>query len=161
MEIYTFGYNLLGKFLLVGNQYYCGGLVMDNNEVNTNLPSLRNTDIFQLVVAGDYTKVMRFWQFLKIAPEYRLLKDFRMIFDNLDQKGDLHVVIQMEETTLDRDREVCKVQIRDRQGKEMVFTLLDTQMVEMSDGMIYIRGKNFDIFADPNKREECIQLSPE
>jgi hypothetical protein len=141
-----------------------GGLVMNKSkkQVNTYLPSLPNTDIFQLVVAGDYTKVKRFWQFMKTSPEYCLSTDFHMLFDNLDQKGNMHIVMQVEETPfcqLSRNREESKVQIRDQKGKNMMFTLSDTQIVEMSGGVVYIRGKNFDIFADPfqdsrNDREE-------
>jgi hypothetical protein len=179
MEIHLSRYNLNRKTQLEKHDF-CrngfntfGGLVMGKSkkQVNTYLPSLPNTDIFQLVVAGDFTKVKRFWQFIKTSPEYRLSTDFRMLFDNLDQKGNMHIVMQVEETPFiksHRNREESMVQIQDQKGKNMMFTLSDIQIVEMSGGVVYIRGKNFDIFADPfqdsrNDREvvDCTVVNEE
>jgi hypothetical protein len=40
-----------------------------------------------------------------------------------------------------------------------MFTLSDTQIVEMSGGVFYIRGKNFDIFADPFQDREVVDCT--
>jgi hypothetical protein len=119
---------------------------------NPSLPSLPSTELFQLTVAGSHKKVKRFWEFIKNTTAYRLSTDLHMVFDNLDHKGSMHIVMQLEETLsrqTRRNREESKVQMRDHNGKNILFTLLGAQIVEMSDGMIYIHGQNFDIFADP------------
>lgn len=84
-----------------------------SNISNRNLPSLVNTNIFQLIVAGETRKVKRFWEFLETAPEYSL--------SNVSQKLSVDVQTQDEE-------EVC-------------FTLTNVKVMDTGKGVIYMKGK--------------------
>jgi hypothetical protein len=126
------------------------------NQVNTLLPSLprgkeKESNYFQVAVAGSLDKVKRFWEFVKFSG-YRLSCNYQKLFDHLDHKEDLHVVMQLEETPyfLSRfHRKESIIQIQTIDGKNIKFPLLDSQIVDMLNGMIYIQGKSYDIFANP------------
>lgn len=143
---------------------------MRANQVNTSLPSLakwkeKESNLFQLIVSGSFDKVKRFWRFLKYFSGYRLPSNYQKLFDHLDyQEQELHIVMQLEETPfflsyLHRKESVVHIQTID--GKNIELPLLDVQLVEMLNGMIYIEGKSYDIFADPihDQRNE-IEIVP-
>lgn len=129
---------------------------MRTNQVNTLLPSLprwkeKESKFFQVAVAGSLDKVKRFWEFMKFSG-YRLSCNYQKLFDHLDQKEDLHVVMQLEETPYFLShfhRKESIIQIQTADGKNIEFPLLNVQNVEMLDGTIYIHGKSYDIFATP------------
>jgi hypothetical protein len=137
---------------------------MRKNQVNTSLPSLpkwkeREANTFQLIVAGSFDKVKRFWGFLKTFSGYRLPHDYQMLFDQSDQEKDLHVVMQIEETpyTLANfEPKESTVRIQTKDGKQIAFSLLHTQIVNMQNGVFYIQGKSYDIFANPVLKREVV-----
>ncbi len=47
-------------------------------------------------------------------------------------------------------KRVSVIQIETADGKMIEFPLLHTQHIDMLNGMIYIHGKSYDIFADPS-----------
>jgi hypothetical protein len=129
---------------------------------NPLLPSIVPQDVLQLTVAGEQQKVRGFWEYLKSSPAYRLTTDLHMVFDNLVNKGNMHIVLQLLENVeprTDKNQAVSMVQIRDQHGQNILFTLLDAQIVEMLDGVIFIHGTNYDIFADPVcRRRESVEI---
>lgn len=143
---------------------------------NTSLPSLekrgkQEAAMLQLIVAGSVKRVKRFWKFLKSVSGYRFAADYRLLFDHLDQQEEVHVVMQVEETAylpVILNRKESMVQIESIDGKSITFALLDTLVVEMTNGRVYIHGKSYDIFANPiddkqNEREvvECVVSTKE
>ncbi|MCH5586059.1 hypothetical protein MK805_14045 [Shimazuella sp. AN120528] len=140
---------------------------MRTNQVNTLLPSLprlkkKESNYYQVAVAGCLDKVKRFWEFMKFSG-YRLSCDYQKLFDHLVQKEDLHVVMQLEETPyfLSRfHRKESVVHIQTDDGRKIEFPLLNVQIVEMPNRMVYIQGKSYDIFANPdnNRRRESVLL---
>lgn len=121
---------------------------------NTSLPRIneKESNLLQLIIAGSFNKVKRFWEFLKSFSGYRLTKDYQELFDHSDQGEKLHVIMQVEETPyllsyLDRKESTIRIQTTD--GKVIEFPLLNVQVVEMLNEMTYILGKSYDIFANP------------
>jgi hypothetical protein len=134
---------------------------MRENQVNTSLPNSKEkeTNIIQLIVAGNFDKVKRFWRFLKTFSGYRLTHDYQMLFDQSDQKKDLHVVMQLEETPYTLTNFPPKestVRMQTKDGKTIAFSLLHTQIVNMQNGVFYIQGKSYDIFANPVLKREVV-----
>lgn len=117
------------------------------------LPSLVEDTHFQLLVAGKVAKVKRFYQFIVDCPEYHISTQLGNFMEQLETKENLHLVLQLEETPAikRRDPEVSRIMIRDKKGKDIVFPLHHVEQVEMLPGVTYIKGKSYDIFADPNQ----------
>jgi hypothetical protein len=131
---------------------------MRTNQVNTSLPRIneKESNLFQLIIAGSFNKVKTFWEFLKSFSGYRLSKDYQELFDHSDRRKDLHVIMQLEEAPyllsyLDRKASTVRIQTTD--GKMIEFPLLNVQVVEMLNGMTYVQGKSYDIFANPIYKE--------
>lgn len=132
---------------------------MDNIS-NPLLPSILPEEVLQLTVAGKQPKVRDFWKFLKHSPIYQLMTDLQTIFDTVEHKDSMHIVLQLTEAKdklASQSRRISNVQISDRKGQHISFTLLDTCVIEMLDGRVYIHGTNFDIFADPAREVVAIE----
>lgn len=129
-----------------------------DKQVNTQLPSLSDENVVQIMVAGETAKVERFWQFLVTSAQYRLTDSSRRWIDVSDQQQKMHVVMQLEEI-FNQQREEYTVQLETTNGQKINLLLSDAHVIEISDGKTYIHGKSYDIFSNPNrngnrKREE-------
>ncbi len=139
---------------------------MSNHE-DTSLASQANekdkdAGLLQLIVAGNFDRVKRFWAFIKSFSGYRLVKDYRKLFEQSTHKEEVHMVMQMEETPYflaQLRKRVSVIQMQTADGKLIEFPLLHTQIIEMLNGMVYIQGKSYDIFADPNDQREVVSCT--
>lgn len=127
---------------------------------NPLLPSILPDEVVQLTVAGTGQKVRGFWEFIKHCPSYQVDNDLpHQVFDKQDNNGKMHIVMEISETSNQPiDRKVSNVQIQTENGKNILITLQDTKMVEMLDGIVYIHGVNFDIFACPTQAKESREV---
>ncbi|MCH5584617.1 hypothetical protein MK805_06495 [Shimazuella sp. AN120528] len=132
---------------------------------NPLLPSILPDEVVQLTVAGTGKKVKGFWEFMNHCPYYQVDSDLHKVFDTRDHKEKMHIVMQLTETAdhaASQDRTMSKVQIRSQNGQDIMFTLLDAKIIEMLDGIVYIHGANFDIFACPTytgqKDREVVEI---
>mgnify|MGYP006951170956 CR=1 FL=1 len=137
------------------------GVIMRTNQVNTLLPSLprckkKESNFFQVIVAGILGKVKRFWEYLKFFSGYRLSRNYQELFDHFHQNEVVHVVMQLEEMPTSLHRKESIIQIQTKDGKSITISLLYAQAINMLNGMVYIQGKSYDIFADPNKDSEVL-----
>ncbi|MXQ54743.1 hypothetical protein [Shimazuella alba] len=136
-----------------------------NKRNNPLLPSILPDEVVQLTVAGTGKKVRGFWEFIKHCSSYRLDTDLNPVFDKQDNREKMHIVMQLTETparSISEDKTVSKVQIQAQNGQTILFTMLDTKVIEMLDGIVYIQGANFDIFACPThvrqKDREVVEI---
>ncbi|MCH5585214.1 hypothetical protein MK805_09560 [Shimazuella sp. AN120528] len=107
----------------------------------------------RLMVEGCREKVRAFVDFLNISHQWRFYKRTRLSIGGnelrIDYFFDENPYVKPSIST----RKVSKLSITSERGKEIGIILLDAEVIEMGNGVTYIRGKNFDIFASGKGKE--------
>ncbi|SEN26546.1 hypothetical protein [Lihuaxuella thermophila] len=100
--------------------------------------------MLRLRVDGKCESVNHFMQDLKAQPQYQLLSESRLTEEDHRNNADVTVICYLDDKPT--QRKVCNLSLSTSSGREVKIEMLDCQIVEMGDGVTYIRGKVFDIF---------------
>lgn len=101
----------------------------------------------RLIVEGYREKVSAFVDFLNISHQWRFYNQSRLTIGGNELRIDYFIDENPYREPSLTSRQVSKLTITSEDGKEIEITLLDAEVIEMGNGMTYVQGKNFDIFA--------------
>lgn len=102
----------------------------------------------RLMVEGCRDKVRSFVEFLKISQQWRFYNQSRLSIGGDELRIDYFFDENPYMKPTITSRQVSKLSITSENGEEIEFTLLDAEVVEMGNGVIYVHGKNYDIYTD-------------
>jgi hypothetical protein len=100
--------------------------------------------LLRLRVDGKCESVNHFMQDLKAQPQYQLHSVSGLTEEDHRNNNDVTVICYLDDHPA--RRKVSHLNLMTSGGKEVKIELLDCQIVDMGNGVTYIRGKVFDIF---------------
>jgi hypothetical protein len=102
----------------------------------------------KLIVEGCKDKVRDFVDFLKISPHWRLYSGSKLSLGKEEMRIDYYFDKRLQNNLSLTDKPISKLTLHSKDGKKIEITLLDAQVVEIEEGITYIYGKNYDVYAD-------------
>ncbi|MCH5584080.1 hypothetical protein MK805_03755 [Shimazuella sp. AN120528] len=105
----------------------------------------------KLIVEGCRDKVREFVDFLKISPHWRLYSGSKLSLGKEEMRIDYYFDKQPQNKLSLTDKPISKLTLQSSDGKRIEITLLGAQIVEMCEGITYIHGTNYDIYAGKAK----------
>lgn len=101
----------------------------------------------KLIVEGCKEKVRDFVNFLKISPHWRLYSGSKLSLGEEEMRIDYYFDKKQQNHLSLTDKPISKLTFHSKDGKKIEIVLLDAQVVEMGEGITYVYGKNYDVFA--------------
>jgi hypothetical protein len=102
------------------------------------------------MVEGCREKVKEFVESIKKVPQWRFYSGSRVSIG----RDELRIDCFFDEKPNRRekpsltDKSISKLTITSEDGERIEIVLLDAEVVQMGNGITYVHGKNYDIYAD-------------
>ncbi|MXQ55304.1 hypothetical protein [Shimazuella alba] len=105
----------------------------------------------KLIVEGCRDKVRDFVDFLKLSPHWRMYSGSKLSLGREEMRIDYYFDKKTPNALSLTDKPISKLTLHSTDGKMIEITLLGAQVVEMGEGITYIYGKNYDIYAGKSR----------
>ncbi|MCH5585106.1 hypothetical protein MK805_08995 [Shimazuella sp. AN120528] len=106
----------------------------------------------RLSVEGNRTKVSEFMEAIKKIPQWRFYQGSKVAIGGDELRIDYFFDEKPAGPSLVTNR-ASTISLSLENGSKLEFVLLDTEVANMGNGITYVHGKSYDIFADSKERD--------